>query len=154
MNRLIKIAVLISSALVFAGPVSAGEIYKYVDENGNITYGDRPSGSPTEERMNVVTRATDPDQVQASVDATLELEERLEQSREARAEKKAAREEARQVAEQRAQKCTENRDKLARYDESLRLYRQDANGERKYLDDAEREKAKQHVQGLIKEFCG
>lgn len=153
MNKVIKTALVISSAVLLAGTASAGEIYKYVDENGNVTYGDRPTGSPAEQRMNVVTRATNPAEVQASVDATLELEERLEKSREARQEKKAAAEEKRKAAEQRQAKCSENRVRLEKYNESRRLYREDANGERVYLDDKERQKAMQHTRELISEFC-
>ncbi len=154
MNKIIiKTAAVISSAVLLAGTASAGEIYKYVDENGNITYGDRPTGSPTEQRMNIVSRSTNPTQVQASVDATLELEERLEQAREKREEKKAEEAEAATAEAQRAAKCAENQNRLRTYNESRRLYREDASGERVYLDDNEREDAKQHVRGLIDEFC-
>ena len=54
-------------ALLFSGPAVAGEVYKFVDAQGNVHYGDRPSGDPEEERLDVVSRATDPAAVQASV---------------------------------------------------------------------------------------
>ena len=152
MNKTTRTLIVVSSLLI-AGGASAGEIYKWTDENGNVHYGDRPTTAADTERMNLVSRATDPSQVQANVDAIQDLEARLDESRTARAEAKAEDDENRRVSQQRDQQCQENRARLQTYDESRRLYRQAENGDREYLDDAEREEAKQHVRDLIQEFC-
>ena len=44
--------------------------------------------------------------------------------------------------------------RLQTYTESRRLYREDENGERDYLDDNAREQAEQQVRDLIDEYCG
>ncbi len=153
MDKIIRKTVLIGSMALLAGAASASDIYKHVDADGNISYGDRPSGAPAEQRVNVVSRATTSAQVQASVDRTLALEEQSELRREEREAKKAAQREQAQAAADRASKCSDYRQKMLRYSESRRLYRVDENGERVFLDDSEREKETQHMQGLINEFC-
>ena len=44
----------------------AAEVYKYTDEDGNVHYGDRPSGNPTEETVYVASRRTDNAAVRAA----------------------------------------------------------------------------------------
>jgi hypothetical protein len=51
MNRKILVLVLATAALTTSA--FAGEIYKYVDEDGNVHYLDRPSGESGEERLDV-----------------------------------------------------------------------------------------------------
>ena len=60
---------LATAALAFATSVSANEIYKWTDENGNVHYEDRPSGEPTEERLALSYRRTDSGAVQQRVAA-------------------------------------------------------------------------------------
>lgn len=153
MDKIIRKTVLIGSVALLAGVASASDIYKHVDDDGNVSYGDRPTGAPAEQRVNIVSRATSPAAVQASVDQTLELEERSEQRRDEREARKAKEEEKAREAADRASKCSDYRQKLNRYSESRRLYRVDANGERVFLDDSEREKETQHMRGLVDEFC-
>jgi hypothetical protein len=48
-----------------AGSALAGDIYRYTDADGNVSYVDRPTGAPTEERVPISSKPTDPTQVQA-----------------------------------------------------------------------------------------
>jgi len=57
------------AALLAGGLASAGEIYKWVDENGNVHYEDRPIGKTDMEHVDIASRNTDNAAVQARVDA-------------------------------------------------------------------------------------
>ena len=46
-NGMIKAILLLSVSLLLAGQVSAGEIYKVVDKDGNVTFTDQPPGDGT-----------------------------------------------------------------------------------------------------------
>lgn len=147
-------ATLVTGALLYAAPATAGEIYKYTDADGNVHYGDRPTGNPTEERLAIVSRSTDPAAVQARIEARQARDATRDERRAAREEEAQAETEARSAAADRAAKCQENRSRLQTYTESRRLYREDENGERVYLDDDGREEAMQQVRDRIDEYCG
>lgn len=147
-------ATLVTGALLCAASATAGEIYKYTDADGNVHYGDRPTGNPTEERLAIVSRGTDPAAVQARIEARQARDATRQEARSAREEEAAAQADARSAAADRAAKCQENRSRLQTYTESRRLYREDENGERVYLDDDAREEAMRQVRDRIDEYCG
>jgi len=154
MNLKRQITVLCALALGLSGPVLANEIYKWTDAEGNVHYGDRPSGDPSEERMHITYSRTNSSAVQARVATRRESDE---QRREAAAERDGedqAAADARAEREAREAKCTEFRGKLETMLTAPRLYREDENGERVYLDDAERQEARQRAEERIAEYCG
>ena len=140
-------------AMTFAGSAIANEIYKWTDEEGNVHYEDRPTGAATEERLQMTYNRTDSSdvhrRVQARVDARTAREEA--QSVAAAAAQEAA--ESAAIAAERAQKCEKSRARLESYLQSRRIYRTDENGERVYLDDAQREDARRKAEEQITEFC-
>ena len=154
MKRSIHKTVIVGSAILLAGSAMAGDIYKYVDQDGNVHYGDRPSGEPTEQRMALVSRSTSAESVQAQIDRRLERDAAIEEARKVRDGEEEAAAKARAEAEDRAAKCEENRSRLRSYDGALRLYKQDENGERVYLDEAERSAAENRMRELVNEYCG
>jgi hypothetical protein len=141
------------AALTFAASATANEIYKWIDENGNIHYEDRPSGAATEERLSVSYGRTDSSAVNNRIQARLDRQsERAEaKSQAAAAEQEAAENAAAAAEKQRA--CESARARLESYLQSRRLYRTDANGERVYLDDSQRQEARQKAEDQVSEFC-
>jgi hypothetical protein len=145
---------LLVTALTLAGAALASEtIYKWTDENGEVHYGDRPSGAESEERLNLTYRRTSGAAVQQRVQARLDRQA-------ARAEEKTVEEAARQdaadkaaAAAEREQACANARAQLASYVEGRRLYRTDASGERQYLDDAQRAEARRKAEEKVSEHC-
>ena len=139
--------------MAFATGALANEIYKWTDENGHVHYEDRPSGSPTEERMEIVYRRTDNSAVNQRIQARLSRQAERDEAKSiaATAEQEAAEREA--AAAERAQTCERARARLQTYLDSHRLYRTDENGERVYLDDAQRQEALQNVEDQITRFC-
>lgn len=141
------------AAMTLSSGALANEIYKWTDENGNVHYEDRPSGARTEERIDLTYRRTDSGAVNQRVQARLD---RQAERNEARSVADAAEQEAAEQASaeaERAKACERSRARLETYLQSRRLYRTDENGERVYLDDTERQEARQKAEEQIKEFC-
>lgn len=141
-------------AMTVSASVFADGIYKWTDANGNVHYEDRPSGEPTEERLQFSYNRTN---------ATA-VHERVQTQRDASATRQAAKEDAaaeqrtaaenRAAAEEQQAKCQTYRAKLKTMLESRRVYREDEAGERSYLDETERAEARSKAEELIKETCG
>ena len=132
MNR--KFLVLALSAAALATSASAGEIYKYVDEQGNVHYLDRPTGESGEERMDITYSGTSSASVNAQVKRRSDYMAALDEAREETRGRRESEAQARAEMEARAAKCEENRSRLESYLQSRRLYRENDAGEREYLD--------------------
>ena len=140
-------------AMTFAGGAAANESYRWVDADGNVHYGDRPSGAATEQRLQLTFARTDGSAVEKRVQERLEAKTARAEA-EAEAEKAAqeAAEEAEIAAEQQ-KACESARARLETYRSSQRLYKADENGERVYLDDEQRQAASRRIEEQIAEFC-
>jgi hypothetical protein len=154
MNRTTRFAIL-ALATLGAGTALGGEIYRYTDAEGNVHYGDRPTGVPSEERMAISSKPTNPAEVLARLDARRNTaanaeeataEEPADAERPTRAERAAA-------AKERADKCQKYRDQLETYVTSRRLYRETEDGEREYLDENEVLEARTKAEESVREYC-
>jgi hypothetical protein len=121
------------------GSAAAGEIYRYVDDDGNVNYVDRPTGAPDEQRLSIASEPTDAGAVEARVAARRSAANEDDEAEAARAEQE--------------QKCRDYRERLERYVTSRRLYRENEAGERVYLDEAQRREARAKVEELIAKSC-
>ena len=140
-------------ALTFAGGAMANEIYRWVDAEGNVHYGDRPSGAPAEQRLQLTYARTDGSAVEQRVqDRLAEKTARAEADAEAEKAAQEAAEEAEIAAEQQ-KACESARERLETYRSSRRLYKADENGERVYLDEEQRQAASRRIEEQIAEFC-
>jgi len=140
-------------AITVSAGVSADEIYKWTDEDGNIHYEDRPSGAATEERLQFSYNRTNSTAVQQRVAGQREMMAAREKAREEAGEEELSRAEERAAAEQKLADCERYRSQLKTMLESRRLYREDEAGERVYLDEDEKIKARQQAEDLIKDNC-
>lgn len=149
-----RLITMIAAATLTAGAATAGEIYRYTDADGTVHYVDRPTGVDSEERVAIASRRTNNADVQARIDsrfqnrsaAAEESVEGAETAKKTRAQLKAEKRE-------RDEKCQSYRAKLETLVTSRRLYREDENGERVYLDDSETQEARDKAQELIEENC-
>jgi hypothetical protein len=121
--------------LGLAAPAPAAGVYKWVDEQGRVHYGDRPRSVDNASAIGI--EAPPPVDAGAS-----ERARRRDKLLDAIAQERAEREarEHRLASERRehAQICQRARQQLARYERSNLLYRKDKDGERQYFSDAER----------------
>lgn len=144
---------LLAAAATTVTSAGASEIYRFVDANGNVHYVDRPTGEPSEQRLDIVSSRTNNAAVQASVQARLDHQSEREQARARANEEAQAAADAAAAAEQRAQQCTAYRERMETYLRSNRLYREDESGERVYLDEQQMLDARARLQEKIQESC-
>ena len=147
------IAAVAALVLSVGGTAVAEDIYKWIDEDGNVHYEDRPSGAVSEQRIQMTYNRTSNNAVQSRVNSFNESQQVRRDAGKAADEEKSATAEKRAEKEQRQQKCVDTRAQLKRMLEARRLYREDADGERVYLDDDGREEARERAEELITEYC-
>lgn len=140
-------------ALTLGGGAMANEIYKWVDDEGNVHYGDRPSGAAAEQRLAASYRRTETSAVQKRIESLTQAQAARQERRSAAAEAAEAAAAERAAAEEKKKLCETYRARLETFVQSRRLYREDENGERVYLDEAQRQDARQRVEDLISENC-
>ena len=143
MIRKNAIVFLIMLTVSSAGMVFAGDIYKWTDEDGNVHYGDRPTSELSEEPLAVSSGLTDSSKVPALYEAKAAAIEPGEPTPE----------ELRAQALEQEKKCATSKARLQRFLTSRRLYKQDANGERVYLDEDETLAERERAQSQVEEYC-
>ncbi len=150
-----KMAVATASilALIAANAVFASDIYKWIDDDGNVHYGDRPDGQQPQ-RVAIVSHPTDPARVQAATEARHESRAAKAEAAAAAAAAGPSADELKAEADDRAQKCATYKAQMQKLVVSRRLYRENENGERVYLDESETIAARERVENQINEFCG
>jgi hypothetical protein len=154
MNRLQLTISIACAALLSSGLAMGGEIYKWIDENGNVHYEDRPIGAGNVERVaDVRSRSTDTVAVAARVDEQRKARAAARQV-ESEAPEGMSKEEVRAEQQARREKCQSYRDKLQAFLTAPRMYEETAAGERDYLDDDEIMAARSRVEEKIEEYCG
>ena len=143
------------AALVIAISTSAfaDEIYKWVDQDGNVQYEDRPSGDPSEEQLQFSYNRTDADALQNRVEAQVNAEDSRQEARDQAAEEKRTAEEDRLTAEQKQVECASYRAKLEELLRSPKIYQLDDAGERTYLDEAQRAESRTRAETFVREAC-
>jgi len=141
-------------AITISTGAFADDIYKWTDKNGNVHYEDRPSGDPSEQRLQLSYNRTNAKSVRGRVQHQQDVANtRREAREEADAAERTAADE-RVAAEQKLAQCELYRAKLKTMLESRRVYRENEAGERTYLDEAQRAEARTKAEKLIKKTCG
>lgn len=139
-------------ALATAGTSAFGQIYKWTDEDGNVHFTDKPVEEDAE-RVAIQSRRTNPERVKAQVQARTEAAARAAEEEAAAEPQGPTQEELQARAEQRAKQCAKYRERLQRFVQSRRIYREDENGERVYLSEEEMQKAREDVENKVQEYC-
>lgn len=152
MNRKNAFACLIMFVVSASGIAFANDIYKWTDEDGNIHYGDRPTGDATEQRLAINSRATDPSKVNARVQSRHTARKAAEEAAASEPEGP-TKDELRAKAAERSQKCDTYKARLQKFVQSRRLYKEDENGERVYLDEEQTQAARERVENQVQEYC-
>ena len=143
MIRKYALACLMMFVVSASGITLANDIYKWTDEDGNVHYGDRPTNEVSDEPLVASSGLTDSPKVEARHEANAAAIEPAEPTPE----------EPRAQALEREEKCATSKARLQKLLTSRRLYRQDENGERVYLDEDEIFAARERVQNQVEEYC-
>lgn len=133
--------------------ISQAEVFKWIDEQGNTHYGDKPTADSSATQLNISE--------QPAKKSTLNAEDREERRRrladamqEDRLKKK---EEKKLAVEQKAQldkKCIYAKDQLRQYEDSGSIYILDKDGNRIRLPDEHRTAVINDLRAQIKANCG
>ena len=149
-----KSTVMVAGLLLLATGTQASEVYRTTDAQGRPIYTDKPASLPAE-RIGVKTSTTDPAEAQRRYDDEMK---QIADSDAAAAAATAASADAQKAqelsAEDRAKRCQDARQRYESYLTARRLYEPGtAEGERRYLSDAEIDAARADAKRLVDEFC-
>jgi hypothetical protein len=128
-------------------------VYKWVDENGKIHYGDQPKTSQPAVEMKVDAAAPTPSYSGDELSREEKRERLLQSMEEDRADKQEMREKQKAVKEKNRQRCNRYRDQMRHYERASSLYKLDKDGNRVYMSDGERARATKNLQANIKKYC-
>lgn len=143
-----------SLALCVYLPVAtaSAEVYKWTDAEGRVHFGDRPPQGKVETVQMPEKTGNDP---AASPEERLEKQRRLLHAfDEERRQKRDAQAQARQEKAERQRNCAEARDNLRSQEAAGAVYRLGPNGERMFLDAAERAQALARARSAVEQWCG
>lgn len=129
------------------------EIYKWVDENGQVHYGEQPVGDKAREVIIKLHGGTKSGATTAPVDHRIKRDKMLqamEQDRHAREEEKQKKSKSVQKNKMR---CIRAKDALKQYKSASSLYKLDTKGTRITMSDEQRKQATKQLQAKIKEHC-
>lgn len=142
---------LMLASLVMCFSVNA-EIYKWVDENGIVHYGDKQTPQDDAVELNVQTESTGGNTID---DAGREEKRQrlLEAMEEDRLEKKEQREKDKAELERKRKRCLWLKDKLKRTQSAGGIYRLDKQGKRVFMSSEQRKKSEQKLRNKIQKAC-
>ena len=149
------IAGIITSGLL-SGTAAAGEVYKYVDERGNTLYTDRPMPgavkvSSSAPRPAEVGQRTYAAQQAANTQQLTASNQRIAQ---AQTDSRAAATVAKDLEASRAERCKKARADYQTSINSRRMYREQKDGTRSYLSDAELSQQRLDAAKSVEAICG
>lgn len=149
-----KPTVMVAALLLLTAGTQASEVYKTTDAQGRPIYTDKPVSLPAE-RIGVKTSSTDPADAQRRYDDEMKQMTSADAASEATTARSAEAQKAREMTdEDRARRCQDARQRYESYLTARRLYEPgSADGERRYLSDAEIDAARADAKQLVDEFC-
>jgi hypothetical protein len=124
--------------------------YRWVDEKGQVHFGDQPGGSQSQQIKTRPGSATPRADQQRRIEKTYQLLDAYETDRRRKQEQKAKRKEQ---AEKQKRNCALARDRQRQYTDAGRIYRLDNDGKRSYMSDQERESLLQRSRENVARWC-
>ncbi len=134
------------STVIFAG------VYRWVDADGKVHFGDRPP-STVEKSEELAVPAGGEKSAPGSTSASDARQRLLEQFKSEREQKKKAAQKRKQAEQAREKKCAQARKLLQRYLEYGLLYEKLPGNKRRYLTDEEREQEIDKMRRQEERWC-
>jgi len=150
-----KILTAIAGALICAA-AQAGDVYKYVDERGNTLYTDKPLPGA----VRVSTGTQRPPEVAQQAYATQQaaanrqLGDSNQRIADAQSNQRIAATVAKDLEATRADRCKKARADYQTSIQSRRMYNEDKDGKRTYLNDAELSQQRVEAAKQVEAICG
>ena len=137
--------------LAAASAVATGEVYKWLDADGKVHYGDRPPTTGADSHNLSLPPAPAPEAGQAQ--RNLKQRRLLEAFEAERNQRDRLAAEAAATKRERARDCENARRELTRFERANIVYRNDASGARVYMSDEERRDTAANVRAWIGKHC-
>ncbi len=138
------------TVFTLAQAVLAAGVYRWVDEQGKVHYGDRPPSEANSTSVEVEAAPIPSPENERRRAKTQRLLDAMESER-ARAQAKAAQAKAEQARQ--ASNCEAARKNVAFYERANSVFRRGPDGERLYLSDEERARAQSQARALVDQWC-
>lgn len=133
---------------VYAGSLSA-EIYKWVDDQGHVHYGDKPVTNSEEMQVNIENKGN----VKISNQREKNRQKLLDAYAEDQARENKEKEKLRKKKKKMKANCINSKDSLRRYERASSLYNLDKEGNRVTMSNAQRDKATNRLRAYISKYC-
>ena len=160
MNRILVMV----AAIAFSAAASA-QLYKWVDGNGKVQYGDTPPGDAAKvTRLRAASPGAAPEPVPAAdakkdgkdakdKEKALTPEQAFQKRQQERQQAEAKAEKEREQTEQRRANCETAQTNLRQLQSGQRMWTVNAAGERVFIDDEQRTRELQRAQKSAAEWC-
>jgi cell pole-organizing protein PopZ len=126
------------------------DVYKYVDEKGQVKYTDKPELLPAELLARMKSQRTD----NAAVAERVAAEQQQTQEKNAEQASAADKQKAQKnTAADKAERCTKARERYDQIMSAQRVYSTNEKGERVYMDDKEVEKSRASAKQMMDTWC-
>jgi hypothetical protein len=140
--------VALSFSIILINPVAA-EVYKWIDEDGKVHYGDRPDNNSAEE----IKLKKAPERDTGLAERRETQKKMLDIYQEERVEKQEQLTKLKEEQELRKANCQTARKTLAKIKSVRYLFKKEENGERRIFSDDERTAAEQKVAMQVERWC-
>ena len=152
----IERALILGTCLALAAGVANAQMYKWVDEKGTTHYSESPP--PDDAKTKVKPTKVEPKVIPPSSSSAYKEGQEKWRSQEAEFRKRQMDRGQRDKAEgedkaKRAHECENQRSRLASLQNTARFYRDNPDGTRSYMTEAERDAAIARTKDNIKEIC-
>ena len=140
---------LLACLLCGSAAVAGSEIHRWVDDDGQVHFGDQPAGAESSEVKPKAAPAGTPGD-SGRMDKTRRLLRAYEADRQQEREQKAQQQAQQQT---RRRNCMTARDDLRQYSRSGSIYRLGEDGERIYLSEQERDTLLDRYRQAVADWC-
>jgi hypothetical protein len=139
---------LVLLALAFLAAPAQAQLYKWVDANGRVQYSDR---KPTDARNTVSSVGSQPSV--AGGKSAAELDRDFQKRRQEQAEAQQKQQQAAAEQKHNSEACDAARRNLAALNSGQRIARFNQQGEKSYMDDAQRAQELERTQRQVEASC-
>ena len=133
--------------------LAQAEVYKWVDEQGDVHYGDKPDSVQSEQLKIQQQSPSTPTNNLSDAERRQYQQKLLESMTYERQQKEQAKAKDKKEREKAKQKCDKAKQKLTKMKQAGYLYSKNEQGERLVLDDEQHKAATAQVEAAIKKHC-
>ncbi len=143
------LAAAIFAGMLFSGAAGAEGVYKWVDDQGHVHFGGEPPAGKKAEKLNTQSSAATP----ASPTQGGSWQEQLQLSNERRQLAREKEQDAAKRQQENNQRCLAARNAIDTLNRDRPIYRVNSQGEREYIDDGQRQAARESANQRVATYC-